>query len=71
MSGNGHHEKAALLLVRTKQIEEALDMCTTHHVLISEDMAEDMTPQKTGHGRANELDFTRSTSCMICCRECG
>ena len=50
LAGSGHYERAVLLLIKTKQIEEALDMCTTHNILITEDMAENMTLQKTGHG---------------------
>jgi intraflagellar transport protein 140 len=56
LSGNGHHERAVLLLIKTKQIEEALDMCMTHNILITEDMAENMTLQKTGHESAEEAE---------------
>ena len=55
LSGNGHHERAALLLIKTKQIEEALETCMTHNILITEDMAENMTLQKTDHGMSNKL----------------
>ena len=54
LSGNSHHERAALLLVKTKQIEEALDMCIAHNILITEQMAEDMTLHKTDHGMSNK-----------------
>ena len=53
LSGNGHHERAALLLVKTKQIEEALDMCIAHNIAITEQMAEDMTLHKTDHGMSS------------------
>ena len=50
-SGSGHHEKAAHLLVKTRQVEEALEMCAAHNILITEEMAEDMTLPKTDNGK--------------------
>ena len=49
-SESGQHEKAALLLVKTGNIEEGLEVCATHNILITEEMAEDMTPPKNKHG---------------------
>ena len=49
-SESGHHEKAAHLLVKTRQVEEALDVCVAHNILITEEMAESMTLQKTDSG---------------------
>ena len=68
LSGNGHHERAAQLLVKTKQIEEALDMCMTHNVLITEDMAEAMTPQKLDNGTfiASGREWEKVASHWLC-----
>ena len=49
-SGSGDHEKAAQLLVKTRHIEEALELCAAHNILITETMAEDMTLPKTDSG---------------------
>ena len=49
-SSNGQHEKAVELLVRSKQIEMALDLCATHNIVITEEMAENMTLPKAPEG---------------------
>lgn len=49
-SESGHHEKAAQLFVKTRHVEEALDLCEAHNILITEEMAEDMTIPKTDSG---------------------
>ena len=49
-SGSGDHEKAAQLLVKTRHIEEALELCAAHNIHITETMAEDMTLPKTDSG---------------------
>ena len=49
-TGSGHHEKAVQLLVRTRHVEEALDLCSAHNILVTEEMADHMTPPKTPSG---------------------
>lgn len=46
----GHFDKAAKMLIATGQYTEALEMCVTHEVVISEEMAEAMTPSKDAMG---------------------
>jgi intraflagellar transport protein 140 len=43
---NQQHEKAIHILGMSKQFETAVDLCSTHDVPITEDMAERMTPDK-------------------------
>lgn len=50
LTENDHHERAVLLLIKTKQIEEALEMCVAQNIPITEEMAENMTPQKPDNG---------------------
>ena len=52
-SESGHHEKAAHLLVKTGKIEEALELCAAHSILVTEKMAEDMTLHKTDCGMSH------------------
>merc|ERR1719191_1371551 len=43
---HNQHEKAVHLLSMSNQFEKAVDLCLTHDVQVTEDMAERMTPDK-------------------------
>ena len=38
------------ILYISLQVSEALELCLTHHIVISEELAERMTPEKHGNG---------------------
>lgn len=46
--------------MKTRHIEQALDLCEAHNILITEKMAEDMTLPKTDSGT-----YTIVVSCII------
>ena len=45
-TSHGQYEKAVHLFISAREYGEALELCTAHNVLISEEMAEKMTPEK-------------------------
>ena len=51
---NGQHSKAVSLLVAAKKYDEAVDMCVAHNVIITEELAEKMTPDKGEESEGNE-----------------
>ena len=47
---NDQFDKAVELLVKSKQVDSALDLCLSHHIRLTEEMVETMTPVKREGG---------------------
>ena len=43
-------DKAVELLVKSKQVDSALDLCLSHHIRLTEEILETMTPVKREGG---------------------
>ncbi len=56
---NSQFDKAMELLVKSKQVGSALELCLTHHIKLTEDMIEGMTPHKQDKGERKVFTFGR------------
>ena len=51
---HGQFDKAMKILVKSKKIREALDLCMAHNIALTEDLVERMTIQKKPNGKVNQ-----------------
>ena len=54
---HGQFDKAVALLVRSKKYTEALDLCMTHSIPITEELAEQMTIQKSATETSSQSEY--------------
>ena len=59
---HGQFDRAMEILVKSKKIGEALDLCMAHNITLTEDLVERMTIPKKPNGRL---------SCSVCGVFCG
>ena len=52
---HGKFDKAMEILVRSKKIMEALDLCVSHNITLTEDLVERMTIPKKPNGNVKYL----------------
>ena len=55
---HGQFEKAVELLVKSKRLHEALDLCLANTITIDEELAERMTVTKTANGENKGCNLT-------------
>ena len=60
----GQYEKACNLLVSAKQTSRALELCVLHNVLITDDMAEKMSPAKAD-GDAEDAEASKGRNQIL------
>ena len=49
---HGQFDKAMEILVKSKKVREALDLCMAHNITLTEDLVERMTIAKKPNGRS-------------------
>ena len=52
---NSQFDKAVELLVKSKQVGAVLELCLTHHIKLTEEMVEGMTPPKQDNGERKHV----------------
>ena len=57
---HGQLEQAIELLIRSRRVSEALDLCTANSIAITDDLAERMTIAKAENGESQFEDFSRA-----------
>jgi len=66
------YDKAVHLYVKAKELDQAIDLCFNHNILITEEMAEAMTPDKAeGEGADNSARSALLFKLAKCCKRQG
>ena len=63
---NDQFDKAVELLVKSRQVDSALDLCLSHHIRLTEEMVETMTPVKREGGECVSVGVWVCTCMCVC-----
>lgn len=64
---HGQFDKAMEILVRSKKIGEALDLCMTHNITLTEDLVERMTIPKKPNGKCKKKLYSLTDYAVAVC----